>query len=140
MSADAMRRSLETARRHFNAGAIEPYLDSLYTDDCVLHYLPPGMPQGKAGGRLFYGAFLAAFPDAELRIDDVLVDGDRLVARYHVTATHQGEFNGLPPTGRRVRFTGITVMRFVGGLVAERWSESDFLGLMQQLGALPGGA
>ena len=137
MPAQINRATAEAARQHFNAGAIEAYLTTLYAPDCIAHFLPPGMPQGHTGLRLFYSAFMAGFPDAQLHFDDILSDGDGLAVRFHIDARHAGEFNGIPATGKRITFTGITIMRFVDGKVVERWSESDMLGLLQQLGAIP---
>jgi predicted SnoaL-like aldol condensation-catalyzing enzyme len=128
---------LENARQKFNQGDVEGYLNELYRPDVTLHYLPPGLPPGYEGARLFYGGFLAGFPDAQLVFDETVVEGDRVAIRFHVDMTHQGEFNGIPPTGKRVSLAGMTVMRFVDGKVAERWSESDFMGLLQQLGVMP---
>jgi predicted ester cyclase len=127
---------LENARRHFNAGDIEGYVTTLYAPNAVAHFLPPGMPQGHAGLRPFYTAFLAGFPDVQLHFDDVIAAGDALAVRYHVEGTHLGEFNGIPATGRRIAIEGITVLRFASEKVVERWSQSDFLGLLQQLGAI----
>jgi predicted SnoaL-like aldol condensation-catalyzing enzyme len=128
---------LENARQKFNQGDVEGYLNELYRPDVTLHYLPPGLPPGHEGARLFYGGFLAGFPDAQLVFDDTISEGDRVAVRFHVDMTHQGEFNGIPPTGKRGSLAGMTVMRFVDGKVAERWSESDFMGLLQQLGVMP---
>jgi predicted SnoaL-like aldol condensation-catalyzing enzyme len=128
---------LETARQHFNAGDIAAYLTTLYAPDTAAYFLPPGLPPGSAGLELFYGAFHASFPDAQLYLDDVLAAGDKLAVRYHIDATHSGAFNGIPATGKRVTFGGATIMRFADSKVVERWSESDFLGLMQQLGVVP---
>lgn len=137
MSAPMNQATVEIARQHFNAGEIEAYLTTLYAPDCNAHFLPPGLPQGHTGLRLFYSAFIAGFPDAQLHFDDILSDGDDLAVRYHLDATHRGDFNGIPATGKRISITGITIMHFVDGKVVERWSESDFMGLMQQLGAVP---
>jgi predicted ester cyclase len=137
MSVQTNRTVAETARQHFNAGEVEAYLMTLYAPDCVAHFLPPGLPQGHTGLRLFYGAFAAGFPDAQLHFDDVLAEGDDLAVRYHIDATHSGEFNGIPATGKRVSFSGMTILHYKDGKVVERWSESDFLGLLQQVGAIP---
>jgi len=137
MSVQTNRTVAETARQHFNAGEVEAYLTTLYAPDCVAHFLPPGLPQGHTGLRLFYGAFAAGFPDAQLHFDDVLAEGDDLAVRYHIDATHSGEFNGIPATGKRVSFSGMTILHYKDGKVVERWSESDFLGLLQQVGAIP---
>lgn len=137
MPANSNLDVVHAAREHFNMGDIDSYLMTLYTPDVLAHFLPPGLPQGHAGLRLFYGAFLAGFPDAQLHFDDVVSEGDRMAIRYHLDVTHTGEFNGIPATNKRVSFGGTTIFRFAGGKVAERWSESDFFGLLQQLGVIP---
>jgi predicted ester cyclase len=70
--------------------------------------------------------------------EDVLVSGDTAVARVRATGTHQGEFLGMPATGRRIDVPVIDIMRFGDdGLVREHWGLFDSLGMMQQLGAIP---
>lgn len=137
MSIATNQAVLEQARRHINAGDIEGYLTTLYAPDAIAHFLPPGLPQGHAGLRLFYTAFLAGFPDVQLHFDDIIAEGDTLAVRYHVAGTHLGEFNGIPATGRQFTISGATMLRFVAGKVVERWSQTDFVGLMQQLGVIP---
>lgn len=137
MTSHANLETLHRARDLFNAGDIEQYITTLYAPEAVGHFLPPGMPQGYTGLHLFYGAFHAGFPDSQLIFDDTLSEGDRVTIRFHLDMTHTGEFNGIPATNKRVSLSGITIFRFVEGQVAERWSESDFFGLMQQLGVLP---
>ncbi len=131
------RQVAEAARRHFNAGELDAYINTLYAPDAVAHFLPPGMPQGHAGLRLFYTAFVAGFPDARLTYDEVLAEGDDMAIRFHIDATHAGDFNGIPATGKQISFAGITTLRFAAGKVVERWSHADFPGLMQQIGAMP---
>jgi len=128
---------MKTAIQKWNNGDLEGYLNTLYDPQCTFYYFPPELPQGKGGARLFYGGFLAGFPDAQLVVDDTIVEGDSVVARYRLEATHQGEFNGIPPTGKTAVLNGITLMRFANGKVVERWNEADFLGFLQQLGAIP---
>jgi steroid delta-isomerase-like uncharacterized protein len=77
--------------------------------------------------------FAASFPDAQHRIDDILAEQDRVVLRITSSATHRGEFQGIPPTNRRVEFTGIVIYRIAAGRIAESWGELDFLRLMRQL-------
>lgn len=81
--------------------------------------------------------FLAAFPDVRIVPDQLVAEGDHVVSRWTATATHQGDFFGIAPTGRRVTWTGIQLFRLECGKIAESWSEADQLGLRQQLGALP---
>lgn len=131
------QQALVNAVEKLNQGDIESYLNILYAPNVTLHFLPPGSPQGHEGGRLYYTGILAGFPDVTLVIDDVLEEGDRLAIRIHVDMTHTGDFNGIPPTGKRVSLSAITMLRFENGKVAERWTEANFMGLMQQLGVIP---
>lgn len=115
----------------------ERYFD-LYAANVVLHGFPPGLPAGAAGVKAFFHGFWSAFPDARLRGDDIVAgDGDRVAIRYTIEGTHQGEFAGVAPTGKKVTVTGQTIVRFADGKVAERWNAVDMLGLLQQVGAIP---
>jgi steroid delta-isomerase-like uncharacterized protein len=76
------------------------------------------------------------FPDLESTIEDLIAERDKVVAHWRAHATHQGEYMGIPPTGNRVDFRGISIYRIEGGKIAESWSVSDLLGMMQQLGAV----
>jgi len=77
--------------------------------------------------------FGTAFPDAHHTIDDLIAEGDRVVLRTTARATHQGGFEGIPPTGRAVEFTGLVVYRIAGDKIAESWGEIDFLRLIREL-------
>jgi steroid delta-isomerase-like uncharacterized protein len=76
----------------------------------------------------------AAFPDLRVEINDLIAEGDKVVARNTVTGTHRGEFMGIPPTGRRVAYDEIFVVRFADGRIAETWGVVDLASLMRQLG------
>ena len=130
---DAMRRIYE----RINTGDV-PGLGDLLADDLVEHEVIPGVTPDKAGVLAFFGMLLTAFPDLRMNPDDVLVDGDKAVARVTMTGTNQGEFMGMPATGRAVDVQVIDIMRFDGdGLVAEHWGVLDSMAMMQQLGAVP---
>lgn len=130
------RATLERAVSNFSADTLETYLE-LYHPDAELHFLPAGLPPGREGAQLFYQAFLQAFPDARIVINDLMSEGEKLACRFTVEGTHRGEFMGVPGTGKRVSIAGITILRFEAGQCVERWSEANFLGLLQQLGAVP---
>jgi predicted ester cyclase len=80
--------------------------------------------------------FRRSFPDVVSTIEDLLAEGDKVVARWRSRATHQGEYMGIPPTGKEVEFTGISVYRIERGKIAESWNVEDKLGLMRQIGAI----
>ena len=81
-----------------------------------------------------------AFPDLHITIEDLIAEGDKVVARDTVTGTHQGEYMGLPPTGKPITYNEIFICRFAGGRIAETWGVVDVLSQMRQLGAIPGGS
>lgn len=78
-----------------------------------------------------------AFPDEATVFEDQVAEGTKVVSRMTSTATHRGEFQGIPATGKQIRVTGIWIDRVVDGRIVERWGEFDLMGLMQQLGAIP---
>jgi predicted ester cyclase len=70
-------------------------------------------------------------------LDAAVAERDKVVAHWRAHATHQGEYMGIPPTGNRVNFRGISIYRIEGAQIAESWGLSDDLGLMRQIGAIP---
>jgi predicted ester cyclase len=89
-----------------------------------------------AQARRNFVGLLAAFPDFHRSMEDIIAEGDKVVARYTATGTQQGEFMGIPPTGKRVTFGWITIYRIAAGKVAEEWLVFDQLSLMRQIGAV----
>ena len=81
--------------------------------------------------------FYAAFPDLHHLFEDMIAEGDRVAVRMTYEGTHKGSFQGIPPTGKRVSFPGILILRIAGGKVAEMWRCIDLLELLRQLGAPP---
>ena len=81
--------------------------------------------------------FRHAFPDTQFTVDERIVDGNRIAVRWMMRGTHQGEFQGIPPTGKAVTVTGIAIHRFAGNQIQESWDCYDALGLLQQLGVIP---
>ena len=70
----------------------------------------------------FLGGFVEAFPDLQITVEHAVAEGDLVAQRVHFEGTHTGEFQGLPPTNRKVAFSGLELNRFVDGRVAEHWS------------------
>lgn len=115
-------------------------LDALVASDVVDHSTVAGKPARKTGRESFIhiiGVFRHAMPDLKLTIDDEIYTGDRVVHRWLIEGTDTGGVMGMPPSGQRLRLTGITTVRMAGGRIVERWSNVDELGLMQQLGVVP---
>ena len=84
----------------------------------------------------FLSGFVEGFPDLRLTVEDAVGEGDFVAQRIQFAGTHAGEFQGLPPTQRRVSFSGLELNRFVDGRVAEHWFQLDALSLLQQLGLM----
>lgn len=133
-----------TVRRFYSLlsdGDVDEF-GTLLADDFVEHEeLPmPGVSQSKDGVLEFFRMHRAAFPDMRMIPEDVLVDGDKVVARVRMTGTHQGEFMGMPPTGKGVDTQLIDIIRFGDdGLAHEHWGVMDAMTMMEQLGAIPAG-
>lgn len=101
------------------------------------HTNPPGMQDGIDGHRAIVSLFHDAFSDMSWKVEDLIAEGDRVVARTTTTARHTGDFFGIPATGRQVEFGGVHIARIKEGKVVEHWGNNDDLGLMRQLGAVP---
>jgi len=110
--------------------------DELYGGNFVFHQ-PDGQELGLEAMKQFVATMLTAFPDHRGTVEDLIAEGDKVVARCTWTGTHKGALGGIPPTGRQVTVHGIEVVRLVGGKIVERWHMADRLGLMQQLGVMP---
>ena len=127
-----VRRWYEAFNPQNPAGAFE---------DCAPDYVMHGTgvfpDMDLASAKQLTTAFWAAFPDMHVVVEDLIAEGDKVVSRYTIRATHQGEFMGIPPTGKQVSFTAIEIDRIKDGKVVETWANLDVLGLMQQLGAIP---
>ncbi|HEX4921194.1 MAG TPA: nitroreductase/quinone reductase family protein, partial [Candidatus Bathyarchaeia archaeon] len=125
-------------RRFYGEGVHNPALfDELLTPTYVLHF--PGSPPiaGIEQAKQLMVAYTSAFPDLQLTTEDVVAEGDKVAIRNTWRGTHQVAFQGLPPTGKHVTFSGSDFFRCVGGKIAEQWADLDALGLMQQLGGIP---
>lgn len=114
-------------------------IDEMVADNVVDHEEGfPGQPPGKEGVKFYVNAVRAAFPDLALKTaGPALADGNLEAVHVTLTGTHQGDFAGVPATGKPVEFSGIDIIRVEDGKVAEHWGSTDTLGLMQQIGAVP---
>jgi len=120
----------------FNQGNLAT-ADELLADDVVDHDPAPGQPAGAEGMKQFATMLRGAFPDLHAEIDEIIEEGDIVAFRYTVSGTHEGEFNGIAPTGRKIQVRAMEFLRFSDGKMVERWGVTDQIGLLEQLGALP---
>ena len=131
-----------TVRRMYdliNAGDINGFAKNL-ADDFVEHEETPGLAPTKAGVIDFFRMQLAAFPDLRMGVEDVVANGDKVVARVALSGTNRGAFMGMPATGKSVNVQLIDMFRFGDdGLLREHWGVLDALAMMQQLGVAPAG-
>ena len=120
-----------------NAGDIDGF-GELLAEDFVEHEEMPGLEPSKEGVKQLFHMYRAAFPDLRMEVQDVLVSGDKAVARVRATGTHKGEFLGMPATGKSVDVQLIDITRSGDdGLALEHWGVFDALAMMQQLGVIP---
>lgn len=129
-------RLKELVKAHYDAAVNQQdlsKLDEQLTPDFLDHGMPPGTPRGPDPAKEFLARLKEAFPDLSVVSDDVVAEGDRVAVRATWTGTHLGEFRGIPPSGREIRFEGAVFWRFEGDRIAERWPFLDVSGLMKQL-------
>ncbi len=121
----------------FNRGNLQ-LAEKLVSDEAVEHD-PNGLPvpPGWRGLQAVATMLRAAFPDGHQTIEDLVAEGDKVVARLTFQGTHRGTFLGSAATGKRITVTMMHVYRFADGKVAEAWANRDDLGVMRQLGLLP---
>ena len=86
----------------------------------------------------YVGIYRSAFPDIQDTVEDIVAEGDKVVVRWRSGGTHQGEFMGVAPTGRHVRFSGMRLFRIAKNKIVESWVNIDERGLQEQLGAVSG--
>ena len=129
-----IRRGIEVLNRG-NVTEISATFDELFVPDFVRHD-PAGGFRSREDYKRFFFSFLAALP-GQFTIEDLIAEGEKVVLRYTYRGTHQGQWRGLPPTGKPVTFTGIYIYRIPDGKIVEGWEIADALGLVQQLGVIP---
>ncbi|MFZ0928808.1 MAG: ester cyclase [Syntrophobacteraceae bacterium] len=112
-------------------------VDTYYTADFVNHN--PNRPDAcnLEGYKQWLQMLNAAFPTSVTTLDDIIVEGDKVVVRWTAIRTGKGVFFGIDITGKKATNTGMTIMRMVDNKVAEAWWNVDMLGLLQQLGLIP---
>jgi steroid delta-isomerase-like uncharacterized protein len=142
MSAAQETSNKATIRRLHDAinGGVElisQTIDEIVQPDVVFHAPVPTGATGTQALKQVWPMLLRAFPDLQVTVEDLIEERDKVVARNTVTGTHQGEYMGLPPTGKSVTYHEIFICRFVNGRIAEVWGVVDVFAQMKQLGLIP---
>jgi steroid delta-isomerase-like uncharacterized protein len=129
------------ARRFYSEVASQGNLslaNELVAEDFVDHNPPgPDIAPGREGLKQVFTAFRSAFPDMKGTLDDQVAEGDKVVSRLTFSGTHQGDYLGMPATGKSFSIEAVEIFRFEDGMIAERWGQADRIGMMQQLGLAP---
>ena len=113
-------------------------VDELVAEDFVPHTWGQ-MAEGRDGLRQAMERVARGVADARMTVEDVIAEGDRVAVRLTSQARQVGELMGMPPSGREYRIEEIHIFRLRDGQIVEHWHQADFLGMMKQLGAMPGG-
>jgi predicted ester cyclase len=112
--------------------------DELIDPNFALHL--PGSQEplrGIEGLKRAAEGFRSGFPDRRLLVEDIICEGDKVAVRVKQQGTHQGIFQGINPTGKKVNVPAIAFFRVANGKISEEWLSNDRLGLLQQIGAFP---
>ncbi len=121
----------------WNQGNLDA-VDTLFAPDYLGH--DSGSPEpvrGREALKRFVAEQRAALPDLQARIEDLVAEGDRVVVRWTTSGSQRGELLGVPPTGKQIVMTGISILRVAGGQIAEEWTAWDALAVLRTLGVAP---
>ena len=132
----SVEENKQTVRDYFEAFLSKDFawMDEHIAPDFVRN--DPGLPfevRGPDGVKKLADVLLDAFPDMSLDFEDLIGEGDKVMMRLTLHATHEGEFAGLAPTGRKVKVAVLDLFHVVGGRLEEHWALLDNMGLMRQL-------
>jgi steroid delta-isomerase-like uncharacterized protein len=112
-------------------------IDELFAPNFVFNYPAPGATPDLKGYKQTVTMLCSPLSDIQSTAEDMVAEGDKVAVRWIWGGTHKGELMGIPPTGKQVKITGISILRIVGGKIVEEWGEMDMLGMLQQLGVIP---
>jgi steroid delta-isomerase-like uncharacterized protein len=136
MSLEANKELVRRYQEAHNTNNLDA-LDTIVAEALIAHSLMPGVGAGLEGGKLVHQMAVGAFPDFHAEIEDLIAQGDKVVARMTFRGTHTGgPFMGIPPSGRTFAFSATSIFRVSNGKIVEHWGEEDSLGWLQQLGAM----
>jgi steroid delta-isomerase-like uncharacterized protein len=135
MSIEENKKIVRRYQEIYNSNNLDS-LNEVVSENLLTPRIMPGIPSGIEGAKAAHQIMLTGFPDYQTVIDDLIAEGDRVVALISMSGTHTGDFMGIPATGKRVAFTGIYIARIADGKIVEHWSEEDGVSLLTQLDVL----
>ena len=118
--------------------ASEQLAGELISQDAIFYV--PGQPEpmrGPTGYLVIIGMMRGGFPDIQWTLEDIVAEGDKVAARFTMLGTHQGNFSGVPPSGKPIKVQAMSFYRLTNGQITEEHGQPDMLGLLQQIGAVP---
>ena len=136
MSAENNKTAVRSFNKAFNAGDLDRAV-AVFAPNAIIHNSGAPDPLNVEGFKQFGGVFWTAFPDGKLAVEDLIVEGDKVVSRVSYRGTHTGDMMGISPTGQPVTVSAMIIDQFVDGKIVESWRLFDQVGMMQQLGLAP---
>jgi len=130
-------RRFHDATNTGDAEFISKTIDEIVEPDVLIRSPLPVQATGAQALKEVFEMLHRAFPDLHVTVEDMVEEGDKVVGRNTVTGTHQGEYMGLPATGKSITYREIIIFRFVNGRIAETWGVVDVFSQMKQLGLIP---
>ena len=139
MSIDANKNLVQRYQEAHNTNNLDA-LGAIVATDLITHSQMPGLPPGLEGGKMVHQRTVMAIPDFRADIEDLIAEGDKVVARLTFRGTHTGgDFMGIPPSGNSFAFSATSIFRIADGKIAEWWVTWDNVTVLQQLGHMPSG-
>jgi len=133
MSLEENKQLVRRYQEIYNSNNLDE-LGAVMSFDVLTPKIMPDMPSGLEGAKAVHQKTLLGMPDFRTEIQELIAEGDKVVARVVMTGTHTGNFYGIPATGKRVEFTGVFIVRIADEKIVEHWGEEDSYGLLLQLG------
>ena len=133
MSADENKEIVRRYQEAYNTADYDALAEVISADVSTPNMIS-SMPRGLEGAKLVHQKTLTGMPDYHTAIEDLIAEGDKVVARVRITGTHTGDFYGIPPTGKHIDLSGIYIVRIVEGKIVEHWGEENGVTVLRQLG------
>jgi steroid delta-isomerase-like uncharacterized protein len=132
----ATYRRFHDAMNSHDPEEISNTIDEVFGPDVLIHTPAPVDATGPGAMKDVFGRLHRAFPDLHVTVEDLIAEGDEVVGRNTVTGTQEGEYMGLPPSGKRITYREVVIFRFAGERIAESWAVVDVLSQLRQLDAV----